>query len=248
MIPVWWSITLTVLGGLGWLLVTVDRRIHGFCVGLLAQVAWVAYAVATAQWGFLGSATLFGAINALGLYRWRQSRKRSAATTARDERLWHEANPGCTCRWSPLTGHDRLCPAWTPPARLVGLFSSRNPATDPRRGLPPTWGAAELPPGPNRYQYVHQLPDPVPSSRRKIERIVRAGFVAHLAEKGWHRLPEGALMAFWTTPRDGGGVAVMAHACVESVTNHRDTAAMQRADGERLIPPVPSTHREDPSQ
>jgi hypothetical protein len=75
MIPVWWSVLLTALGGLGWLLVTLERRIHGFTVGLLAQVAWVAYAVATAQWGFLGSATLFGAINALGVYRWVAARR-----------------------------------------------------------------------------------------------------------------------------------------------------------------------------
>lgn len=74
MIPVWWSVGLTVLGGLGWLWVTLDLRVQGFCVGLLAQVAWVSYAVATAQWGFLGSATLFGAINALGLHRWWRAR------------------------------------------------------------------------------------------------------------------------------------------------------------------------------
>lgn len=74
MIPVWWSVLLTALGGLGWLLVTVERRVQGFVVGLVAQVAWVAYAVTTAQWGFLGSATLFGAINALGLWCWWRAR------------------------------------------------------------------------------------------------------------------------------------------------------------------------------
>lgn len=76
MIPVWWSVALTALGGLGWLWVTLDLRIQGFIVGLLAQVAWVAYAVTTAQWGFLGSATLFGAINALGVHRWLRARPR----------------------------------------------------------------------------------------------------------------------------------------------------------------------------
>lgn len=75
MIPVWWSVALTALGGLGWLLVTVERRTVGFLVGLLAQVAWVSYAVVTAQWGFIGSAALFGAINALGLYRLTRARK-----------------------------------------------------------------------------------------------------------------------------------------------------------------------------
>lgn len=79
MIPVWWSVGLTVLGGLGWLLVTVDKRIQGFAVGIAAQVAWVTYAVVTRQWGFIGSAALFGAINALGVYRWTRARRETVA-------------------------------------------------------------------------------------------------------------------------------------------------------------------------
>lgn len=75
MIPVWWSVLLTVMGGLGWLLVTLEHRIQGFCVGIAAQVAWISYAVVTQQWGFIVSALLFGAINALGLYRWWSARR-----------------------------------------------------------------------------------------------------------------------------------------------------------------------------
>lgn len=78
MIPVWWSVALTALGGLGWLLVTLERRIHGFTVGIAAQALWITYAVATRQWGFLGSAALFGAINALGVLRWRRARRATA--------------------------------------------------------------------------------------------------------------------------------------------------------------------------
>jgi hypothetical protein len=81
-IPVWWSVLLTLLGGLGWLLVTVERRIQGFTVGILAQVAWVSYAVVTRQWGFLGSAALFGAINVLGVYRWLKGRRAHQARVA----------------------------------------------------------------------------------------------------------------------------------------------------------------------
>lgn len=77
MISVWWSVGLTLLGGLGWLLVTLEHRRAGFTVGLAAQAAWTTYAVVTAQWGFLGSAALFGAINALGL--WRLTRARDTA-------------------------------------------------------------------------------------------------------------------------------------------------------------------------
>lgn len=75
MISPWWSVGLTVLGGMGWLLVTVERRIQGFIVGVVAQVAWVTYAVVTEQWGFIGSAALFGAINVLGIVRWLRERR-----------------------------------------------------------------------------------------------------------------------------------------------------------------------------
>lgn len=69
MIPVWWSLALTALGATGWLLVTLDRRGVGFTVGLTAQVAWTAYAIATGQWPFIASAVLYGVINLLGLRR-----------------------------------------------------------------------------------------------------------------------------------------------------------------------------------
>lgn len=78
MIPVWWSVLLTALGGLGWLWVTLDLRIQGFCVGIVAQVAWISYAVVTQQWGFIVSALLFGAINVLGVTRWARARRSPA--------------------------------------------------------------------------------------------------------------------------------------------------------------------------
>lgn len=74
MIPVWWSVLLTAAGGLGWLLVTVERRRAGFTVGVATQLLWVTYAVVTRQWGFIVSALLFGAINVLGLVRLRRAR------------------------------------------------------------------------------------------------------------------------------------------------------------------------------
>ena len=89
MIPVWWSVLLTALGGLGWLLVTLERRVQGFLVGLAAQGAWAAYAVVTQQWGFIVSATLFGAINALGLWRWSAPRRERARERRRAE--WRDA-------------------------------------------------------------------------------------------------------------------------------------------------------------
>lgn len=106
MIPVWWSVALTVLGGLGWLLVAVERRLAGFLVGLAAQVAWISYAVTTAQWGFIGSALLFGAINALGLWRLRlpvRERNARAAVEAAAAQLAALAphRAFCSCRDRP---------------------------------------------------------------------------------------------------------------------------------------------------
>lgn len=92
MIPVWWSVLLTALGGLGWLLVTVERRVHGFLVGLAAQAAWISYAVTTRQWGFIGSALLFGAINALGLWRWWRARPKPPCARCRHGHDRHGVN------------------------------------------------------------------------------------------------------------------------------------------------------------
>lgn len=113
MIPVWWSVGLTVLGGLGWLLVTVERRLAGFLVGLAAQVAWISYAIVTAQWGFIGSALLFGAINALGLVRLRRAgRAPVTAVAAVGDLSGHRAF--CWCRDRP-GAHDDVasidCPS-----------------------------------------------------------------------------------------------------------------------------------------
>lgn len=68
----WWSVGLTV-GGVFGIYLTTKKLWWGFLVGVLMQAVWVAYAIATRQWGFLGSAAAYGGINALGLYRWTNS-------------------------------------------------------------------------------------------------------------------------------------------------------------------------------
>lgn len=146
MIPVWWSVALTALGGLGWLLVTLDRRIHGFLVGLAAQVAWVTYAVATAQWGFIGSAALFGAINALGLARWLRARRTVAPVAPVDHGGTVAMQRGDGERYIPL------------------LPQSWGPRDADRRDTSFT-----------RYQHYRVFPAPLPS-RREIERVMRAEF------------------------------------------------------------------------
>jgi len=67
----WWSWVLTVVGIAG-LLLAGGRRTVGWAVGLGAQALWVAYAVATRQWGFIFSALAYGAVYARNWLRWRR--------------------------------------------------------------------------------------------------------------------------------------------------------------------------------
>lgn len=74
MVPVWWSIILTVVGVTGLYFLT-KKKWYGFAIGLGAQALWLAYSIATKQWGFLGSCFAYGAVNYIGLRSWLSSRK-----------------------------------------------------------------------------------------------------------------------------------------------------------------------------
>lgn len=65
----WWSVVLAVIGVLG-LYLTTRKMAAGYAVGVGVQVLWITYAVVTAQYGFIFSALAFGAVNALGFYKW----------------------------------------------------------------------------------------------------------------------------------------------------------------------------------
>lgn len=65
----WWSVVLAVIGVFG-LYLTTRKMAAGYAVGVAVQVLWIAYAIVTAQYGFIFSALAFGAVNALGFYRW----------------------------------------------------------------------------------------------------------------------------------------------------------------------------------
>lgn len=68
----WWSWTLAAVGVFGlWL--TTRKLWQGFAVGVAVQALWITYAVATRQWGFIASALAYGAVNTLGLVRWRRA-------------------------------------------------------------------------------------------------------------------------------------------------------------------------------
>lgn len=71
-IPVWlWSYVLTAIGVFG-LYMSSRRKAWGFLIGLSAQVLWLAYALATEQYGFLISAFLYGWVYYRNYRAWRQ--------------------------------------------------------------------------------------------------------------------------------------------------------------------------------
>ena len=69
-----WSWALALIGMTG-VYFTTKKMIAGFVVGVSVQILWIAYAVSTAQYGFIFSAIGYGAINAIGIYRWRKQSK-----------------------------------------------------------------------------------------------------------------------------------------------------------------------------
>ena len=76
-----WSYILTTIGVFGlWLAGRKDWR--GWLVGLSAQGVWLAYAVATQQWGFIVSAFAYGWVYALNIWRMRQAPKEPKLMTA----------------------------------------------------------------------------------------------------------------------------------------------------------------------
>lgn len=66
----WWSVVLAAVGVFG-LYLTTRKMAAGYAVGVGVQVLWITYAVVTAQYGFIFSALAFGAVNALGFYKWK---------------------------------------------------------------------------------------------------------------------------------------------------------------------------------
>lgn len=68
----WWSWALTAVG-VAALVLAGQRRALGWAIGLGAQLLWIAYAVATRQWGFIASALVYGAVYGRNYLAWRAS-------------------------------------------------------------------------------------------------------------------------------------------------------------------------------
>lgn len=83
-----WSWALAAIGVSG-VFLTTKKLYAGFVVGVLVQLLWISYAIASSQYGFIASALAFGWVNALGWYRWTRS---TAPKPERDTRTWGEAH------------------------------------------------------------------------------------------------------------------------------------------------------------
>lgn len=78
MVPLWWSVVLTLSAVLGTLLL-VFKKWQGWLVSIVAQGLWLAYAIDTQQWGFLVSVAVFGTTGIMGLIKWRGERDEAVA-------------------------------------------------------------------------------------------------------------------------------------------------------------------------
>lgn len=73
MVSQWWSWILTAIGISG-LWAVGSKKAWGWFVGISAQVLWVAYSLATEQYGFLVSALAYGTVYVRNYLSWRESR------------------------------------------------------------------------------------------------------------------------------------------------------------------------------
>lgn len=95
----YWSWVLMAVGVLG--LILAGRKMwQGWLIGLLAQVLWIAYALATNQPGFLVSALVYGAVYARNAWKWYVQRQWDSPTydqfraaMERESRIKHPSNP-----------------------------------------------------------------------------------------------------------------------------------------------------------
>jgi len=64
-----WSWGLSVLGVIGILLVG-HKNWRGYLVGILTEIAWVAYSIDTKQWGFIFGSTIYISAYCLNISKW----------------------------------------------------------------------------------------------------------------------------------------------------------------------------------
>ncbi|MGW1059379.1 hypothetical protein [Micromonospora rubida] len=105
----WWSWALTAIGLTGWWL-TGRRMWQGWAVAIAVQILWLAYALATAQYGFIVASVAYGALAAHNLRRWLLTE-----ATAPAEHLHYRHQVGAC----PTQGE---CPGHRAPAGALALL------------------------------------------------------------------------------------------------------------------------------
>lgn len=66
-----WSWVLSAVGIFGiWL--AGQKKASGWAVGFSAQILWIAYAIATRQWGFIAASLVYATFYARNWFRWRR--------------------------------------------------------------------------------------------------------------------------------------------------------------------------------
>lgn len=99
-----WSYLLTAAGVTG-LLVAANRPRLGWCINIAAQALWVAYALATTQYGFLAAAAIYGTAYARLLRRAVRERRRTDGRVA--QATVHGGTRTLRCRpWALESGSD----------------------------------------------------------------------------------------------------------------------------------------------
>lgn len=71
-----WSWVLTFVGVTG-LFIAGRKNYLGWAIGIWAQGLWVAYALATEQYGFIMSALAYGTVYTINLKAWRKEVKKN---------------------------------------------------------------------------------------------------------------------------------------------------------------------------
>lgn len=72
-----WSWVLTAFGVLGIYLAGKKNK-WGWVIGIFSQFLWVAFAIATAQYGFIVASVLYGSVYAKNFIQWRKEEKDNA--------------------------------------------------------------------------------------------------------------------------------------------------------------------------
>jgi hypothetical protein len=77
-VSVWWSVGLSAIAITNsWLI--GNRWTPAWIIAALYQCLWATYAVATAQWGFVASAIIFGTMSVRNYRKWKRLDREEAA-------------------------------------------------------------------------------------------------------------------------------------------------------------------------